>query len=271
MNQFVKIVMPVVFITAFVCCEKEKPLLLENQESLLLTREIYSDQLTYEYTYNNQNLLKERKSKYFYASYSYDSDNQLTSYDMYEDSRIYSSDWTTAQEAMKRDEWVNPENTEISGRGFYIYSHGKLAKIEVQRFPNDYKNTSEFELDENGRISKQTFYSKDNPSGTIEFTYDDSGNLILKQQFDLVDGTAVLSTSTAYEFDNKKNPFRAFKRLLLPGNYTNQNNIIKETLTLFFEVPGFENNGIQVQESVYEYNEQGYPVLKDNLIRYEYQ
>lgn len=256
------------FLIGFSSCEKELLNSPENTGMPLLTKEIFSDELYNEYTWNNQNLLKELKSKFFYTSYSYDVNNQLTSYDMYEDSRIYSSNWETVQAAMQRTEWVSPENTEISGRGYYSYKQGKLAKIEVQRFLNDSKNISELELDENGRISKQTFFSEEKNSGYIEYQYDLSGNLILRNQFYLVNGKEVLSSSTAYEFDDKKNPFKAFQRLLIPGKYTNENNIVKETLTLAEPVPGVDQ--IQVTESVYEYNDLDYPVLKDNMIRYEY-
>jgi len=77
-----------------------------------------------------------------------------------------------------------------------------------------------------------------------------------------------LGSSTEFEFDHQKNPFKAFNRILTPGKYTNENNIVKETLTLNVEVPGVDK--VQVTNSSYEYNEFGYPVLKDNMIRYEY-
>lgn len=256
------------FLFLLISCERENFKPLDNPDMPLLTKEIFSDELFNEYIWNDQNLLSESKSKYFYTSYLYNTDNQLLSYDMYEDSRIYSSDWTTAEAAMHRTEWVSPENTEISGRGFYSYKQGKLTKIEVQRFLNDSKNSSEYEFDDNGRIGKQTFIYEGKPTGYIEYEYDNSGNLILKKHFYLVDGQAVLSSSTAYEFDSMKNPFKAFQRLLIPGKYTNENNILKETLTLAEEVPGVDQ--VQVTESHYEYNELDYPFLKDNMIRYEY-
>lgn len=256
------------FLIGFSSCQKDSLIQVDNPDKPLLSKEIFSDELFNEYIWNDQNLLSESKSKYFYTSYSYNSENQVISYDMYEDSRIYSSSSFVLEEAMKRDEWVSPENTEISGRGFYSYKQGKLAKIEVQRFLNDSKNSSEYEFDNNGRIGKQTFIYEEKPSGYIEYQYDISGNLIQKKYFYLVNGQAVLSASTAYEFDTKKNPFKAFQRLLVPGRYTNENNIVKETLTLEEAVPGVDQ--IQITESSYEYNELGYPVLKDNMIRYEY-
>lgn len=249
-------------------CEKDLIKPVENQDMSLLTREIYSEELFYEYSWNEQNLLSESKSKYFYTSYSYNSSNQLISYDMYEDSRIYSSTSNVIQEAMERTDWVNPNNTEISARVFYSYENEKLSKIETQRFTTNYQGVSTYEQDENGRISKQIFYYEDQPSGYVEYKYDNSGNLILKQHFYSIEGKGVLSSTTSYEFDQKKNPYKAFNRLLIPGRYTNENNIVKETLTLNEKIPGVDQ--VQVSESSYEYNRLGYPVLKDKLIRYEY-
>jgi len=167
----------------FISCNKEKIGIIENVDIPLLTKEIYSDELAFEYTYNSENLLKEQKSKFSYTSYSYNSDNQLISYDFYEDLRIYSSTWQIAEEAMKRKDWVSPQNTDISGRGIYSYTRGKLLKIEVQRFLTDYSNSSSYEQDEYGRISKQTFLYENKPSGYIEYKYDNSGNPILKNQY----------------------------------------------------------------------------------------
>ncbi len=249
-------------------CEKEKEPQIENENIPLLSKELYSDDLYFEYTYNEVNLLKERKTKWSYTSYSYNDDNQLVSYDMYEDLRIASSDWETAQQAMNRTDWVTPENTEISGRGTYSYSHDKLTKVTVTRLPSGGNTYVTFEYDENGRIGKKVFYYRNQPNSFIEYSYDEKGNLILETHKDIVDGNPVISITEEYEFDDKNNPYKVFKRLLLPGEYTNENNIVKKTMTLFFDVYGVDK--VQVTESTYEYNLQGYPIKKNNMVRYEY-
>jgi hypothetical protein len=249
-------------------CVKEKEPQIENENIPLLSKELYSDDLYFEYTYNEANLLKERKTKWSYTYYSYNNDNQLVSYDMYEDLRIASSDWETAQQAMNRTDWVTPENTEISGRGTYSYSHDKLTKVTVARLPSGSKTYVTFEYDLNGRIGKKVFYYNNQPSSFIEYSYDEKGNLILETHKDIVDGNPVISITEEYEFDDKNNPYKAFKRLMLPGEYTNENNIVKRTMTLFFDVYGVDK--VQVTESTYEYNLQGYPIKKNNMVRYEY-
>jgi antitoxin component YwqK of YwqJK toxin-antitoxin module len=254
--------------TILLSCEKEKGIPIDNENMPLLWKEIYAVDLYFEYTYNDANLLYERKTKWSYTSYSYNDDHQLVSYDMYDDWRMASSNWDTLQAAMNRTDWVTPENTKISGRGTYSYNQNKLTKITVTRLPSGTANYVTFEYDKNGKISKQTFFSNNQPSGFLEYGYDERGNLILVTHKDLVNGSPVVSVTEQYEFDDKNNPYKAFKRLLQPGECTNENNIIKKTMTLFFDAPGVDK--IQVTESTYEYNLQDYPVKKGNTVSFEY-
>jgi hypothetical protein len=249
-------------------CEKEKELPADNENTPLLWKEIFTDDLYFEYTYNEANLLYERKTKWSYTSYSYNEDHQLVSYDMYDDLRILSSNWETVQAAMNRTDWVTPENTNISGRGTYSYNHNKLTRITVTQLPGGFTSYVTFDYDNQGRISKKTFYYDNQPGGFLEYSYDERGNLILVTHYDLVNGSPVVSITEQYEFDDRNNPFKVFNRLLLPGENTNENNIVKKTMTLFFDAPGVDS--IQVTESTYEYNSQDYPVKKDNTVRFEY-
>ncbi|MBK7626041.1 MAG: hypothetical protein IPJ16_02365 [Bacteroidales bacterium] len=111
-------------------CENAKEMTIENENMPLLWKEVFAEDLYFEYTYNEANLLFERKTKWSYTSYSYNNDNQLVSYDMYEDLRMASSDWTTLQAAMNRTDWVSPKNTEISGQATYSYNDNKLTKLQ---------------------------------------------------------------------------------------------------------------------------------------------
>jgi hypothetical protein len=255
-------------VIAFTSCEKQKEAVIENQDIPLLTRMIFSDDLYFEYTYNDANLLKEVKTKWSYTIYKYNSENQLTGYDMYEDPGMFSNNWATADSSMHRTEWVTPANTKISGQARYSYNHGNLQKIAVTSSTTGYSSYTTYEYDANGRIGKQVFYNNDIPNAFREFTYDARGNMILETQKEYVSGIPEVSITTAYEFDDKPNPFKAFRRLLRPGEYSNENNIVRKTMTLFFDIPGVDN--LQITESTYEYNEDSYPVKKDNSIRFEY-
>jgi hypothetical protein len=245
--------------------EKEPP--IDNVGMPLLYKEIFAEDLYFEYTYNDANLLYERKTKWSYTCYTYNEDHQLISYDMYDDKRIASSDWATVQAAMNRTDWVTPENTEISGRGTYYYDHNQLTKITVTQLPSGTSRYVTFDYN-NGRISKKTFYSDNQPITFLEYNYDEKGNLILITHKDLVNGNPVVSITEQYEYDNKNNPYKSFKRLLQPGENTNENNIVKKTMTLFFNAPGVDK--IQVSENTYEYNLQDYPIKRNNIVSYEY-
>jgi hypothetical protein len=266
--KYIKLPVLLFCVLPLLSCEKQKDPVVENTDIPLLSKLIFSDELYFEYTYTDANLLNEVKTKWSYTRYYYNGDNLLTGYDMYEDGGIYSNNWATADSAMHRTVWVSPENTKISGQARFAYNHGKLQKITVKTLSTGYESYTTYEYDTNGRIGKQVFYYNDIPNSFREFTYDEKGNLILETQKDYVSGIPKISVTTAYEFDNKPNPYKAFRRLLRPGEYSNENNIIKKTMTLFFDIPGIDN--LQVTESAYEYNSDGYPVIKDNMIRYEY-
>jgi hypothetical protein len=248
-----------------VSCKKEITPIIENEGVPLITKEIFSDELYNEFTYTEQNLLKERKSKWFYTLYHYNAYNQVTRADLYEDPGIFSSNWVTSQAAMNRTERVNPENTQKSGQASYKYKNQNLESITVLRIPFGVQNTSSFEYDDQGRIVNEVYYSEGEASGKKVYSYDESGNVSKEEQYDV----GVLSRTRLYEYDNKHNPFAVFRHLLTPGIYTNENNIIKETQILNNNTdPNVES--VQVTESVYEYNDQGYPVTKNGFIRYEY-
>jgi len=262
--QYFLLILSIILIS----CEKENEPPIDNENIPLLWKEIYSNDLYIEYTYNNANLLHERKSKWSYTCYTYNDNHQLISYDCYDDMRIASSDWATLQAAMNRTDWVTPENTEISVRGTYFYKHNKLTKITVNRFHNGTSGYVTFDYNINGRISKKTFYSENQPSGFHEYSYDEIGNLILVTRKYLVNENPVVRVTEQYEYDDKNNPYKVFKRLLQPGENTNENNIVKKTMTLFFDSPGVDS--IQITEFTYEYNVQDYPIKKNNTVSYEY-
>ena len=246
-------------------CEKEQIPVVENVGLPLIVKEIYSDDLFNEFTYNEQNLLVARKSKFFYTQYHYKINGQVVSYDLYEDSRVYSSNWQTAQEAFNRTDWVSPENTTISAKAYYSYENDQIGAITVFHIPFEMANKSSFQYDDQGRIMSQVIYDSGEVTGRIEYSYDETGNVTKEEQY----SSGILFATRLYEYDNKHNPFNVFRQLLIPGIYTNRNNIIKETHIMADNGnPGMDT--VQVNESVYEYNEQGYPVTKNGVIRYEY-
>jgi hypothetical protein len=107
-------------------------------------------------------------------------------------------------------------------------------------------------------------------SGYIDYSYDENGNLVKEVKYNVsAEGIAELMTTTDFEYDNMKNPYKSFRRLMTPGVYTNENNIVKQTYTIHFEVdPSTEK--VQVTETSYDYNDKGYPVRVNGTVEYVY-
>ncbi len=258
------------YLAFFTSCKKEKPVIIEDPGIPLLEKVMFGLELYKVYTWNESFLISDEKSKFFYTRHNYNNQNQLVSSDFYVDPGIYSSDSHIAQATMNRTEWVNADNTAKEMFRTYEYNqNGQLIKYSINRINTNYKSYSSFEYNAKGQISKETWYSDGKATGNTIYTYIDAGNLILKTRNDiLADGTFKLSTTTNYEFDDKKNPYLLFK-MQIPGIYTNQNNIIKETYTLWFEVDAYIDK-IQITETTYEYNDSGYPVMKDGTVEFVY-
>ena len=261
----------VIFLSLLSSCQKKESLQISNAGSGLLSSVKYGSDLGYEYTWNDNNLIDEEKSKFFYTKHNYNRNNQLVSSDFYVDPSIYSSSSSVLDAAMKRTEWVNPDNTAKECSNNYEYNrNGQLIKRTILRLGTNYESYATFEYNSSGQISKETWYYENKEQGYRDYAYDLAGNLISEKRYDLNSTTGEYepSTTTTYEFDKKHNPYRSFNRLL-PGLYTNQNNIVKETYEILFEVDASIQK-IQITENTYEYNDRGYPIKKNGDIEFVY-
>lgn len=235
-------------------------------KSVLIGGEVYT-----EYTYNNAGLILEEKSKFHYSKYTYNYQNQLVQSDHYWDESFASSSSYVLEEAMKRTEWVSPENTEKDTYFSFEYNEmGQLEKRTINRINTGYKSDDLFSYNGAGQIIKRTSYHENEISVYDEYYYDSAGNLKKQERFHILEnGTLELQTTNEYEFDNKLNPYLPFRELMIPGQNTNPNNIVKETYTLHFEVDEFIDK-IQIKEYSYEYNSMGFPVSRSDGFGYVY-
>jgi hypothetical protein len=236
----------------------------------LISRILIEGEVHKEFTYNSSFLLNEEKSKFFYTKHTYSNDGHLKESEFYLDPGIFSSSSYVVEQTMSRKEWVNPGNSEKSLTQKFDYDEeGNLARKTYIRPSADNTEYSVFTW-EDGRIIKETMYYDNKVSGYMDYQYDAAGNMIKKDKYrNLEDGSVEHSTTTEYEFDNMKNPFRAFRQLLTPGVNTNTNNITKETYTIHFEVDAFIEK-VQVTENSYQYNRRGYPVRVNGEAEYIY-
>lgn len=251
-------------------CEKEHLIITENIGVPLISKVLTGGEIYMIYSYNEANLVKEEKSKFHYTIHTYNRSNQLAASDFYWDISMASSSLSVVEAAMNRKEWVSPENTEKSLTQKFEYdNNGHLERIIYIRQKDDGPEYLLYSW-KNDKIIRRTGYWHNEISGYIDFFYDDRGNLAKENKYIVHSGGATeLATTTEYEYDNMKNPYQVFRRLMTPGKYTNPNNIVKETYTLHFEVdPWFEK--VQVANYSYLYNDEDYPIRVNGNTEYIY-
>ncbi len=250
----------------FISCEKDD-FSNNNTEGILLKEVIAGEEVYYRFTYTNSNQILEEKSKFHYTKHTYNSRNQLIQSDHYWDERIVSSSSFVLDEAMKRTEWVSPENTERDTYKTFEYNRNGLCLKSVFNGTKDDFTTFSYK---NGRIARRTSYHENKATVFDNYFYDDNGNMIKTERFYILpNGESELATTTEYKFDNKHNPYYSFHKLIIPGRNTNTNNIVKETYTLHFEVDD-SVEPVQITEYQYEYNSNGFPVKRNDGFEYVY-
>ena len=254
----------------FFSCEKDDNSTIGINKTGLLSKVLISGQPYQEYTYTNSGLIYEEKSWGTYTKYTYNSENQLEKQDCYVDPALFSSSTQVIAEAQKRKEWANPKNVPKSVTNTYSYPKtGQFIERLVDRV-NGTQDYVKYELDEKGLVSKDIFYNEGKTTRYVDYLYDELGNLIREKHYYISsDGKTKLSNETEYEFDNKKNPYFPFNKLIFPGRNTNQNNITKETYTVYGETTSIVE-WLNITIHTYEYNDLGYPVKVDGETTYEY-
>ncbi len=263
-------VLAFLFSLLFFSCEKDRQSIIENTDIPLISKVLIGDEIYMEYIYNDANLLIEEKSKFHYSGHFYNNNNQLVASDIYWDMRIASSNSSVLEEAMNREEWVNPDNTPKSiSHILKYYPEKHIIQKSFVRPTGNNNDIVEFQFD-NDRVVRSTGYYNNSISGYTDYQYDEYGNVIRQTKYTVLStGVTESTTTTEYEYDNKHNPYQSFKRLVTPGIYTNPNNITKETYTLNFDVdPSIEK--VQITEYEYEYNANGYPIKVNSETEYVY-
>jgi hypothetical protein len=243
-----------------------------NTVAPVLSKILVNNQSTYEYIYNDSNLISEEKSTFDFKLNHYNNIGQLVSTEYYGNDDIFSSDAQVSATAVNSVALITLVTGKKGGTITYEYNaNSQLIKTTYALPSSASSEYSEFNYDANNRISRQTMYWVNATTGYIDYSYDGKGNLIKEMLYNLpTSGVAELITTTSYNFDNQQNPYKQFRRLMIPGINTNQNNIIKETYTIHL-TPDQGSDKVQITETSYEYNAMGYPVSSNGNISYVYQ
>jgi hypothetical protein len=242
-----------------------------NASGQLLSKVLVDNQSAYEYVYNDSNLVIQEKSKYNFIIHQYNNKGQLVTTQYYGNDNALSSDPQISAAAISNPVWVTPQNGTEGGTLEYEYSdNGQLNKAVYSTSQSTISEYSDFTFDSHNRISRQTMYWDNTATGYIDYSYDGNGNLITENLYNLPSaGVTELITTTQYVFDSNQNPFKSLKVWKIPGTFTNQNNIIKETYTIHLAATQGSDN-VQVTTNTYVYNDLGYPVSKNGNVSYVY-
>jgi hypothetical protein len=255
------------FVAIFLSCKKEEiinngtPGTPGSTIAPLLSKVLTDNQTSYEYVYNDSNLVTQEKSKFDLAMHHYNAKGLLASTIHYGNDDILSSDLQVAQTALNSQVLVTSANGKKGGIITYEYNdNSQLIKTTYTSPSSTCSEYSQFTYGNNNRINRQTMYWDNAATGYIDYSYDAKGNLTKESLYNLpVSGAAELLTTTDYVFDNESNPFKATSKLLVPGINSNQNNITKVTYTIHLSASVGPDN-VQTTETAYEYNAKGYPI-----------
>ncbi len=255
-KSLVFLILPVLFLS----CRKNSFDPLPSSEGDKLVSVYYGDEKFYEYQYDAQGRLAIERSKFHYHEFQYHTPFKTVSKKIYLDMGMASSDYRISNKSFNRTEWVNPANTPLYGIQTLNYDKNDRL-VRSSALSNRH---SEYEYDSEGRISAVKTYNKDVLSMSRQYLYDASGNLIRDDQYSIsADGSKVLSSTTEYEYDQKKNPYRYQAPDNIPGSGTNPNNVTRK------KYKAYSGYGEDVTYN-YAYNGAGYPVSRNDGMRYVY-
>lgn len=264
----VKIILLILTTFLLLTCE-EKTFNKLTGEGTLLKEIAANGEIYYNYTYNDANLIQEEKSKFRYTEHHYNNKDQLLQSDFYIDESISSSNSTVVAEAINRTDWVTTENTQMNSYTTFEYdTYGQLKKTIFYQLKDSSSKYSTYVYN-NGKMEKRTTYINNEPAILDAYYYDQNGNLIKEEKYNFTpDGQPILSTSTEYQFDDKNNMFISFRALMIPGEHTNKNNILKKIYTIFLEDGSISD--VQTTDYSYEYNGKGFPERRNDGFEYTY-
>lgn len=261
----------ILFVVAMLSCQKDELSVADNTEVMYLSDVLLNEQPYFHYAYNDSDLVIGESSKLDYRVHRYNEMNQLVSSDYYWNKSIMGSDPGVIETTLSQGDFITSATGTNGGTLKYEYNNNQLTKAIFTRPQSGSFEYSVFKYNEINRIGRQILLWNDLETGYIDYSYDFKGNLIKETLYDISEtGVAELSTTTRYLFDSKHNPYRSFKGMMIPGIFTNYNNIIKEVYTAHIRAGQGEDKA-QVTENTYEYNTNGYPVSKNGNIKFLYE
>ena len=249
----------IVVFLCFTTCKKEDK--LENLYfSDTLISQVNSENLAIQgFTYNSNYLIYESMEPYLYKRFLYDTRNTLNKVEM-----VYSFSALSCVAYPGQSVGQDPRKAAISQYSEFEYDDALRLTKKTNYFMNsgnpELTSWQTYDYEDNRIVKISTL----NPQGQLtqynNYTYDNSGNVTRNDQYSNYSVLKLVKTMI-YEYDNKNNPYQVLACEGNPGEYTNKNNIIKETSVSYNGTAESPNTRL----NVYEYNGLDYPVKINEL------
>jgi hypothetical protein len=230
----------------------------------LLKKILVDGYIIEEISYNQDNLVSEVHSIYFYRRFHYNQSHKLVKEEVAVSPDLFSSSVIPGS----KHEFVDPDRTGISMYHIYEYDDNGRLSVQLNNIPktgnDELRSKRGFEYNDKDLISKILLYNSDNEVTQFRTYLYDSNNNVIEEDY----WTYLFTTSgeapehvakITFEYDSFHNPYKIFEQGGNPGIHTNTNNIIK-TITVHYDpspgIPAYSET-----TTSYEYNpETGFPV-----------
>jgi hypothetical protein len=230
--------------------------------------------ITEQFSYNQDNMISEVNSTFFYRKFHYDDNLKLIK----EEVAISPDSYSSSKPVGLNHEFVDPDKTGIWLYQLYEYeSNGNLARqLNYVSENGEYvlRSKRTFEYDGNNMISKVMLHNNEDVVTQFStFQYDQNGNVSEENYYSCLfnpesSGPRHLMKAT-FEYDSYVNPYAIFKQSADPGIFTNRNNIIKTKSFNYEHTPGIDD--YSESEFAYEYDDETrFPVKIKNGEEYIY-
>lgn len=229
-------------------------------DSIYAIRSVFGYGKTHEkFIYNPIGKISEYQSFYFCSRFIYDDKGRLVRKEIATDPDMYSS------VSHERSELMTSQNSTFTGFSIFEYElDGELKSVKNYFKKNElfeYTSMTSFEYDGDNIVKWNLHNSADVITQFYAYEYDNNSNVIKEKQYSylfVAGPEPELIRETTYKYDSKNNPFRIYKETGTPGLYTNTNNIIETSSTLYLDTPGIDK--YTTSKTNYDYNEKGFPV-----------
>jgi hypothetical protein len=245
----------IVVFLCFTTCKKEDKTENLYYSEILLSQVNSGSIAIHGITYNSNYLIFESTEPFTYKRFSYDAENFLTKVEKAYSFSAFSCSMIPGQ-SLESD----PRKAKISEYSEFEYDNGqRLIKKSTYFINNGNSQLNYYQTFDwlNGKIVKvNKFNTQGNLNQYHDYTYDDNGNVLKDDLYNIVNSVKKLANTIICEFDSKINPYQVFAAEGIPGKSTNKNNIIKETSVYYNGTAESQSTNL----NVYEYNNLDYPV-----------